>query len=224
MIVWLASYPRSGNTLLRTVLAQVFDQRSYSIYNDAHDIGRSPEVSAQVGHDFLDVDWRDFYDRERASQELRFVKTHNAPIDEGRAIYVVRDGRAAIVSWYNMLVRLRKRADVSIADIIRGEKVAFGDWSSHLRAWHPRSRRATLMLSFEQLTEQPSAAIDALAAFIGVAPVRPWHNKFDEMHRIFPEFFAGGANDRNIAQMSVEETELFWQLHGDCMKELRYAE
>ena len=34
MIVWLASYPRSGNTFLRMVLHFVYGQKTYSLYND----------------------------------------------------------------------------------------------------------------------------------------------------------------------------------------------
>ena len=31
--IWLASYPRSGNTFLRIILQSVFDLPSYSAYN-----------------------------------------------------------------------------------------------------------------------------------------------------------------------------------------------
>jgi hypothetical protein len=33
MIVWIASYPRSGNTLTTQILGQVFRQLSYEKYN-----------------------------------------------------------------------------------------------------------------------------------------------------------------------------------------------
>ena len=34
MIVWLASYPRSGNTFLRVVLHNVYGVSTYSVYED----------------------------------------------------------------------------------------------------------------------------------------------------------------------------------------------
>ncbi len=34
MIVWLASYPRSGNTFLRLVLHRLFGVPTYSVYED----------------------------------------------------------------------------------------------------------------------------------------------------------------------------------------------
>jgi hypothetical protein len=33
-VTWLASYPRSGNTLLRTILKQCFGLSSQSVYPD----------------------------------------------------------------------------------------------------------------------------------------------------------------------------------------------
>lgn len=34
MIVWLASYPRSGNTYLRMLLHQLHGLKTYSVYDD----------------------------------------------------------------------------------------------------------------------------------------------------------------------------------------------
>ena len=47
-MVWLASYPRSGNTFLRTILWQCFGLRSASYYRD--DLGGNKELEEYVGH------------------------------------------------------------------------------------------------------------------------------------------------------------------------------
>jgi Sulfotransferase domain len=46
-------------------------------------------------------DWSRFYVEATASSTLHLVKTHLPPRDDQRAIYVVRDGRGAVVSYYH---------------------------------------------------------------------------------------------------------------------------
>ena len=47
-IIWLASYPRSGNTLLRTVLWHCFGLRSASLYPE--DLGGNAALKSYIGH------------------------------------------------------------------------------------------------------------------------------------------------------------------------------
>lgn len=46
MIIWLALYPRSGNTFFRLLLKAAFDQSTFSIYDDKlfDAIGASQEI------------------------------------------------------------------------------------------------------------------------------------------------------------------------------------
>jgi hypothetical protein len=151
------------------------------------------------------------------SNELYLVKTHHPPADAERAIYIVRDGRSAIVSRYNFYVNLRRRADISVSDIIRGN-VIFGDWSSHLRSWDPLNRPATLFLRYQELVQRPVESLDRVASFIRRKPVGKWENNFDELHRIFPQFFNGGSDEKNLAQMTPDDHKLFWTMHSECMQ------
>jgi hypothetical protein len=223
MIVWLASYPRSGNTMLRTMMQRAFGLRSFSMYDDTTDVGSTPEIREQTGHAFLDSSFDEFYRNRKSSPELNLVKTHQPPIDDGRAIYIVRDGRSAVISWYNMLVRLRKRDDVTVQDIIRGEKVQWGHWSGHVKAWDPMHRPATLLLRYTDLVENADEALDRIAAFINMPRVGVWKNNFDELHRLFPEFFHRGSDEKNLAQMSPVDEAIFWRLHGECMRDMGFA-
>ena len=222
MIVWLASYPRSGNTLLRSMLRQGFGLRSFSMYDDRTDLGAIPEIRDQTGHELLGSTFAEFYERERDSPALNLVKTHGPPLDSGRAIYIVRDGRSAIVSWYNMLINLRKRTDVSMIDLIFGRKVAFGDWSQHLRAWNPRNRPQTLLLNYGDLLSNPESALNSISEFVGCQRTAEWRNDFDGLHQLFPQFFHRGSDEKNIAQMTGEEQELYWSVHGQCMHDFGF--
>ncbi|HMJ91237.1 MAG TPA: hypothetical protein VK530_15560, partial [Candidatus Acidoferrum sp.] len=90
MIVWLASYPRSGNTFFRIVLHHVYNLKTFSVYNDPEleKIG----VAEVVGHETMPAS----LDELRSSSEVFFVKTHELPADKDPAIYIVRDGRDAL--------------------------------------------------------------------------------------------------------------------------------
>jgi hypothetical protein len=224
MIIWLASYPRSGNTMLRSMLKQAFGVSSYSRYDDPTDIGMIREVGEQVGHVPLGAEFREFYYRELGSPKPVYVKTHNHPGDASRAIYVVRDGRSCIVSWYNMLTRAKKRTDVNIEDVILGRKVAFGDWSSHLRAWDPQSNSRILLLYYSELASKPELVLDRVGEFTGLKRLAPWRDNFAKLQGLYPEFFAAGSDERNIAQMTASETNLFWQVHGAAMIKFGFAE
>lgn len=224
MIIWLASYPRSGNTLVRSMLHQAFGLRSYSIYDDQADIGALPEVAARTGHEFLPSSFDHFYALHRTSSDLQFVKTHDPPIDDSPAIYIIRDGRSAIASWYNMLVTLRKRNDITMQDIIRGQGVRFGHWSGHIRAWAPRIRPRSLLLYYEDLLLRTDQSLRSIEQFIDRPKYAPWRNDFDELHTMFPQFFHRGSDAQNISQMTAEDRSLFWQLHAECMREFGFGD
>jgi hypothetical protein len=224
MIVWLASYPRSGNTMLRSMLKQAFGTGTYSMYDDRTDIGARAEVGQEIGHKALGSSFREFYYREIATPGLVFVKTHNEPGDANRAIYIVRDGRSSIVSWYNMLIRAKKRTDVTISDVILGQKVAFGDWSSHLRMWDPKKNPRVMLVYYRDLLARPAEVLDRISSFVGKKQVAPWQDNFARLHQLYPEFFASGSDEKNIAQMTEMEANLFWRIHGDAMAEYGFGE
>jgi hypothetical protein len=222
MIIWLASYPRSGNTLLRTILRQSFGAYSYSIYDDRTDIARNPALGELVGHRPMGLPADEFVRRHLAGAETTFLKTHNAPANDGRAIYVVRDGRAAVVSYWNYLRRIRGREGLELADVIRGTDVHFGSWSESIQSWAPGTRPGTLMIRFEDLIADAMPAIKRIAAFTGLSPIAQWRSEFEKMQALYPEFFSTGSNRPNIEKMVGEDAALFWALHGDAMRAMGY--
>src|SRR5690348_17690471 len=95
MIIWLASYPRSGNTFYRILLNHLFGVSTQSVYNDPL-FEERPELSELVGHAHNDRSLHELASSPRAY----FVKTHELPnCDTYPAIYLVRDGRDALVSY-----------------------------------------------------------------------------------------------------------------------------
>ena len=95
--VWLASYPRSGNTFLRIILQNFFRLPTYSIYNVQGQGFSDPSSAALEEAPVLPRDWRDSLSDEPGAKPM-LLKTHDRPEGDGPAIYLVRDGRAAIDS------------------------------------------------------------------------------------------------------------------------------
>ena len=98
MIVWLSSFPRSGNTFFRIALHRLYRVPTYVVYD-------VDGVAEQIGTDLMDARARPgTFEAMRASPEVYFVKTHRRrddPVidDQDRAICLVRDGRDCVVSW-----------------------------------------------------------------------------------------------------------------------------
>ena len=125
--IWLASYPRSGNTLLRTVLYHCFGLASASIYPD--DLEDNTDLESFTGHIEHDAHGMVRF----PDGAIPLFKTHQPPPDDQGAIYVVRDGRAACVSLWEF--RGRK---FPMDKIISGQH-HFGTWANHLSqstAWN----------------------------------------------------------------------------------------
>ncbi|MCW5770855.1 MAG: sulfotransferase domain-containing protein [Rhodospirillaceae bacterium] len=241
MIVWIASYPRSGNTLARILLHRVFGIASVSEYaprrasyadvpiagqGDVPAFGardrRLRRLIAEGAYLPYDGPFEEFLDRARSAPERVFVKSHGAPRDASPAIYVVRDGRSALVSQYHYLAA-RLPEPVSLAEIVCGTDPQSGSWSRHLTDWQPLTRPDTLLLRYEQLAQEPDAAIERLAGFLGTSPRAPWRNPFDEFHALDPSFFRNGSDARNLAEMTAPVEALFWTHHGAWMRKLGYG-
>ncbi len=222
MIIWLASYPRSGNTLLRTILKRCLDIDSYA---DEPIHVESPLRSDNelIGHLELDVAWPQFHARSAASRHPFFVKTHLPPRDAERFIYVIRDGRSAVKSYEKYYERYVPAHKVNLFRLIAGDD-AYGDWSSHYRAWNDRPGAAGLLLRFEELTDVSAETLRRIADFVGHrGPVVPWTNPFDDLARAEPGFFREGRTQfRQEADWSDLVNDFFNHFHAELMGRLGY--
>ena len=120
MIIWLTSYPKSGNTWVRFfILSLLFGNKMEINLNHLKNIEQFPSKSQFVGLK-LDLknlrevakNWITVQKKINLSKKVRFYKTHNTlcQIDKNRftdqqntlgAIYIVRDPRNVITSVKN---------------------------------------------------------------------------------------------------------------------------
>ena len=234
MIIWLASYPRSGNTFLRMLLFHGYGIPTSSVHQDA----RLQKLGAAdtIGHQPLPGSIAEL----ARSPELYFVKTHDLPSDNYPALYVVRDGRDALVSYarYQLTFqggksRLRTRVkDFFGGDSFRGVLQSlivgspFGTWSQHVLAWTRRENSVTFLIRYEDLVQAPERWVAQALAALPVQPVAPTGFQspdFAALNARWPEFFRKGQVGAWREEMPEDLQKLFWTHHGEAMRALSYT-
>ncbi len=197
-VTWLASYPRSGNTLLRIILKRCFGLSSQSVYADEE--FSDAALRDVVGHQPVGDDPARFLRQAQDERRQLYIKTHELPPgDNHPVIYVVRDGRAAVVSYIHFLREILKR-DVAAADVICGKVGA--SWSRHVRAWTLPPLPGTLVVRYEDLVIGEAATLKKISAFIGAPQREAFDISFDSLHELAPDFFRSGSNRKNIAELN----------------------
>jgi hypothetical protein len=219
---YLVSYPRSGNTWMSQVITELLLQ----------DVPQSKRgLQVPDPYDLPLQSWR-----QRPGPLT--IKSH-CPKDPGfpRVIYLVRDGRDALASFYDFSVRtasfqgtfesfVRRRLSV------RGE--AFGPWPAHVREWalKPTSRER-LVVRYEDLYLDPVPNVSAIARFIG-APADATHieraldrvrDQFAKARGLSPRpLFVGIGQGPGIwkTRFNASLEDFFWNKAGRVMKELHY--
>jgi hypothetical protein len=216
MIIWVASYPRSGNSLLRQVL---YLSLGYASYTELR------EVQLPLGDHsrYIDEPFEEFCRRAADTEDPVFVKTHLPPIDERPALYAVRDGRAALTSF------ARFEATFSADSRLRSPLALvlglhhFGSWSEHYRVWHGRGDAAPILtLEYGELFAGAPQTLERIAAFVGhKQPVIPWANPIERMRAEYPEVI-GKAAPKWLGDDLWDPVcdAVFWRLHGELMREL----
>jgi hypothetical protein len=217
--LWIASYPRSGNTFLRIILENSFHLPSYSVYHLEGDKHPDPSAEALESAPLLPQNWRDLL-RSAGDFPVVPIKTHGPPTDEARAIFIARDGRAAISSYYHYHKKFAFEQP-SLTEVIAGA-CQFGSWSDHYWAWHPRTRPNTLLLQYEELVSRPEEIIPGLSKFLGLEPKAGSLPKFDELQQRSPAFFRRGRNADYLNEWTPLQMALFNQIHAAAMGDLGF--
>ena len=222
MIIWLASYPRSGNTFFRVILNSIFGIKTYSVYNDKGDIGADEKTSEVVGHEFLPENFS--IEKAREEKKVYYIKTHELldhRVDESdKVIYLIRDGREATLSFtkhQNTFSDQNKK----LIDTIYGNTFV-GSWGEHVSSWNPKDRNKTLLIKFEELIKEPINFIKILSDFLNIKPIGDKIPTFEELKEINPKFFRSGKTNSWENKYSDEEHYSFWFKNYKTMCEYDY--
>lgn len=166
-IVWVASYPKSGNTWARFLLANMLFggvTTSADIEAMVPDAHRNKELRAHYhvgGTVFLKTHW--------ALQDTMPQRALTAA-----AIHIVRhplDVLRSHIDYFGLGEDDAKRAQFVDAFIASGgapawQKRGFGSWISHLHSWYgARKRFPILSMKYEDMKQDPAGAVARIATF-----------------------------------------------------------
>lgn len=168
--ILLASYPNSGDTLTRFLIANLIHPDEEVGLDNLHRL--VPDSDVSVKRDF-DRAPRPRIIKSRSSFDPRYR----------RVIYVVRDPRDVVVSQYDFLRKARRTNDaLTVEDFVErflvGEDAAsrvapgdFGSWGENAGSWlaarsgHP----GFFLLRYEDLLADPARELTRVAEFAGLS-------------------------------------------------------
>ena len=195
MIIWLASYPKSGNTWLRSLLSSYYFSRngefnfellkkidqfpSVNYFKDDKDLYLKPEDTAEK--------WLDKQAEINREKKLRLFKTHNAickingniftdPKNTLGGIYIVRDPRNVVTSLANHYQITIDEAYEFMKDSKRAiiEKkgsrylgfTALFSWDLHIDSWLSYKNFPILVIRYEDLQSETFQTLKKVVSFI----------------------------------------------------------
>lgn len=206
----LASYPRSGNTFFRVVLSHRY---GLAVHTD-----RPPPAG-----------WGKIGLAPAAGGGPLFYKTHSLPEagDRRPAIYLVRDGRDALVSYAHFTLAYGPQVDpaavtsgmfaAALRNHILETHSAYGTWAQNVAAWTRRPH--TAVVRYEDLAADPCGVADRALAVVGLrpTPVSDHIPAFGELKEADGTFFRRGVTGGWRDEFPPDLLDLFWQKNGPAM-------
>jgi hypothetical protein len=159
--VFLASYPRSGNTLLRFPLAEIISGTGCSFENVQRLI---PEIGVHgAAYPLL-------------PNAGRLIKTHEPYRRKyRRAIYIVRDVRDVLLSVFSREAAMNlgdlNDLDIYIEPFMQGKMSRWGAWQDHVEQWlhSPLATNGNLLIMrFEDICSNVDRAVARTLNFLSI--------------------------------------------------------
>jgi len=153
--VVVVGYPKSGNTWYQELISAVVHG-----VNPAH----APPALQQML--VPDVHKQLFYKRFGARM---FFKSHHLPRPEYRnVVYLLRDGRDAMISFYHYLRAYQSNVD--LLDLVQTARdIPQGKWHTHVDAWLKNPYQARmLVIKYEDTKTDALTELGRLCAFLGL--------------------------------------------------------
>ncbi|MFB2918689.1 sulfotransferase domain-containing protein [Aerosakkonema funiforme] len=164
--VFLVSYPKSGNTWLRFLIANALKvhykiEREVNFFT-VHDIIPSLTFSRNLRNEgpFGRTDLP------------RIIKSHSGynPYYQ-RVIFMVRDPRDVLISYYHYLKSFGAIPNNwTISELIRDRKFGTEAWNQHTKGWYVSNKEGQniQLFYYEEFIKNPQANLDRLMDILGI--------------------------------------------------------
>lgn len=154
--IFVVGYPKSGNTWFQNLIAGLVFGVDLEYARDTFVQELTPDVHARL-----------YYKR---FQVPMYFKSHHLPCPEyRRVIYLLRDGRDALVSYYHYLTAMGGK-EVDLATMIStGEGLFPSKWHEHVTAWLANPYQADMMVvKYEDLMDSGLRQLSKVCEFANI--------------------------------------------------------
>ena len=196
MIFWIASYPKSGNTWLRTLISSYYYSKD-GIYKHEYIkyIGQFPEKRHFEGLPYNPKDvigtsrfWIQAQERINKDKKLHFFKTHNVfgkinelPFTNKEnslgCVYIIRDPRNVITSLSNhyelnyedsltWMINHKKYIYDNRGDLDYGNFQFISSWFNNYKSWKIQKDLPIKIVKYEDLLEKTFSVTKEIIEFI----------------------------------------------------------
>lgn len=217
MIIWLASYPKSGNTWVRLFLSSYFLEKNKKFELNTIDNIKgfpNPKILQSLNvntNNFIDIaeNWIPMQEYlNLQNNKFILLKTHNAlcTVNNNKftnkentsgVIHIIRDPRDVILSYadylghkdYNKTLKiiLSNHGEYQDMGDYKYKKSIFGSWADHYKSWRDFKDVQRLLIKYEDLILKPNNTFEKIIIFL---------NKIN-----------GTSIDKNKIKSSVELTK-----------------
>ena len=152
--IYIVSYPRSGNTWLRFILANLyFDPVGGVDFTNIH------EYSPETGKTYTTIESND---------KPKIIKSHDSYRKEyKKVIYILRDGRDVYTSYYFYLKNMLP-GSMTFNEFLLEAPVENGRWSGHVNSWRQNKADNILFIRYEAMKKDIYSVIKSIAEFCDI--------------------------------------------------------
>jgi len=195
MIIWLASYPKSGNTWVRSFLAAYYHsldgEFNFNLLDNIRQYPTSEFFDEKIdAPNKINLYWEKSQQKIVLQKKIVILKTHNSlssinnnffttPKTSIGSIYVVRDPRNVLTSVknhyefsYEETLEFMQNQNKYIFDNRQKDKIDYAtmhflsSWSNHYKSWTNSNSIRRMLIKYEDLVKDPYEVFRDLVVYV----------------------------------------------------------